>query len=197
MRLVTGGLGEGHLMTGGLAAGLLAGAAMPIITRGLGFGGLLTRGLGIPSQGSEPEVPYDLVDAVVARLQAALVATGPLTWLGTGLAPPETDLPYAEIGEPEDEAEYQSEGEDGWAPYDDRTTIPISIFAPTAKGAKDLANLVEKSLNDAPLTFLAGELLYLRRAARANPALDPDPAPDGGDCWSVPMTFMAITSKTT
>jgi hypothetical protein len=143
-----------------------------------------------------PPPPDDLVDAVEARILALLVPS-PLTWFGTGQAPPGQALPYAELGAFDELAEYQSEGEDGSAPYDDRGELPIAVYAGTDSAAKSLGRLVQARLVDAPLAFLDGELLQLRRGRRSGPSLDPDPAPGGGDCWSVQLSFPTITARVT
>lgn len=149
--------------------------------------------------GGGPPLPDDLVDAIVALVQSTMVSTGQLTWFGSGEAPgwDEATLPYARILEFAEDAEYQSEDEAGSSPYDDRASIPIAVYASTAAAAKSLGKILSNALTDAPLAFDDGELLYLRRVSKSNPSIDPDDAPDGGDCWSVNLIFPAITAKST
>lgn len=157
-----------------------------ILTRGLGPGAvagfLLTGGL---ADGSAA-LPSDLVDAVVARVQAQLVEAGTLTWFGTGVNPgfDTAPLPYGQVGEPdEDNEDLNTQG--------DRTAdghLEITCFGPTKKEARALGDRVASALTTPPLAFTAGILVYFRQSGRTA-SLDPDPAPDGGDCWAEVRQF--------
>jgi hypothetical protein len=187
----------GGLLAGGMAVvsvsptasgGSLASGSAAIACGAEGVGGLAAGGEGIADHPPGP---------IVELVQGSLVVNGLLTWFGTGM-PMEPTLPYADLGEFEEEADYQSEDDDGSAPYEDRAEIPVSIYASSASECKTLGRQLASTLTDAALTFSDGELLYLRRAKKGSaPTLDPDPAPGGGDCWSLLVTFKAITSKTT
>jgi hypothetical protein len=141
--------------------------------------------------GGNSVLPDDLVDAVVARLQSLLVASGPLTWFGTGDAEAGQALPYGDLVEPdEDDSDLNTSGDreaDG--------QLEIHFYAADKKSAKRLGDLAEASLKDAPLLFSAGWLVYLRQSSRSA-VLDPDPAPGGGDCWDETRLFHFIYSYT-
>jgi hypothetical protein len=136
-------------------------------------------------------IPDDLVDAIVARLNAQLVATGTLNWFGTGTSPGVQDapLPYAQLGEPdEDDEDLNAQG--------DRTAdghFEVTCYAATKKEARRLGDLVAASLKDAPLAFSAGKLMYLRQSGRTAME-DPDPAAGGGACWDEVRQFRFIYS---
>jgi hypothetical protein len=144
--------------------------------------------------GSEPSF-LDLVDALVSVVQLEMVATGSLTWFGAGKAPPRQALPYAEIEGFDEEPDWQSDNLDGTVPFDDYADIPINIYASTKFAAKQLGRQLARLLTDAPLLFIDGDLLLLRRGSKGTAELDPDPAPGGGDCWQLPILFHAITAK--
>lgn len=140
--------------------------------------------------GTPADLPDDLVDAVVARALALLVGPGTLAWFGTGLAPPGVVLPYAELAEPEEDDSYWTTDGDGLA----EGHLEIACFAATKKAARAIGDRVAGALEDAPLRFAAGILVYLRQSGRTA-ALDPDPAPGGGDCWAEIRQFKYIYSQ--
>lgn len=144
-------------------------------------------------------IPDDLVDAVVARIRARLVLAGSLTWFGTGPAPsgagsarPGPDLPYAQLGEPDEDDSWWTTSADQLA----TGHLAVSCYAATKKAARLAGDRVAAALNDAPLAFSAGVLVYLRQSARTA-TLDPDPAPGGGDCWVEARQFKFLYSCNT
>lgn len=137
-------------------------------------------------------IPDDLVDAVVARVRARLIDVDApsLTWFGPGEAPDRQPLPYATISEPDEDDTYWNTQGDGLADGH----LEISVFAGDKKSARWTGHLIKEALNDAPLLFSAGTLVYLRQSGRTA-GLDPDPAPGGGDCWSEIRQFHFMYSS--
>jgi hypothetical protein len=138
-----------------------------------------------------PPFPDDLVDAVVARVQLLMVQAGPLTWFGTGINPgADVDpLPYASLGEPDEDDSYWTTQGDGAADGH----LVITCYAGTKKAARKLGDQMFAAMQDAPLQFAAGRLVYLRQVGRSA-ELDPDPAPGGGDCWAEIRQFRYMYS---
>jgi Protein of unknown function (DUF3168) len=150
-----------------------------------------------------PPLPDDLVDAIEALLTSLMLApTGPLTWIGAGLAPPGQDLPYLSYGEPdEDDALWSTTGGRQCEGH-----LAITCYASAKKKARALGDSVSAILRAAalaqqgastddpellavmpslpsnPLLFAAGSLFLLQQPGRTL-TLDPDPAPEGGNCW--------------
>jgi hypothetical protein len=128
--------------------------------------------------------PDDFTDAVILHLNSALVAPGLLTWAGLDLAEPGTGLPYAVVLEPdESDSALNTEGDqlaDGH--------LAIACYAASKKEARLAGDRVSAALQDAALAFAAGDLVFLRQESRSA-ALDPDPAPGGGDCWQESRVF--------
>ncbi len=145
-------------------------------------------------------MPADLAEAIAARLKAdgglaAALAGGGGVWAGQ--APNVDLLPYVVIVEPSDEeADYETVGDDGKIPYDDESEVQVSCFAAASKSAaKAIGTLVQQCLDDAPLTFDDGDLLELRRVGR-HTELDPDPGPGNVDVWMHVLRFRAIVART-
>ena len=109
-----------------------------------------------------------------------MVTPGTLTWFGTGVRPPEDSLPdlptlpYAVLAEPDEDDSYWSTDGDTLA----EGHLQIDCYAGTKGQARSLGDALAAALNDAPLLFAAGVLVYLRQSSRSA-ALDPDPAPAG------------------
>lgn len=129
-------------------------------------------------------VAEDLTGAILDALRAALVGPGPLTWAGLDLAEPGQPLPYAVALEPDEADSNLNTGGDLLADGH----VNINVYAATKRDAIALGRRVAAVLQDAPLRFAAGTLVYLRGASRSA-ALDPDPAPGGGDCWQESRVF--------
>lgn len=136
-------------------------------------------------------VADDLVDAVVALVQLALVPAQ-LTWFGTG-EPEQPTLPYADLAEPdEDDTDLNTSG--------DRTAeghLEITCYASSKKAARLMGDRVNAAIVAAvqagTVLFAAGTLVYLRQSSRTA-MLDPDPAPGGGDCWDETRQFHFLYS---
>jgi hypothetical protein len=125
-----------------------------------------------------PNLPPDLIAACIAwlRLQAPIVAAfGDAVGsekFGSDIAAGGTQPPYLEFNEPEEDEGYETE---------DQTGLPSSLAegvfyaelvgsqAMGKLGTRQLAEQVVAVLNDAPLTFLDGVLVYLRRSKRRYP----------------------------
>jgi hypothetical protein len=142
--------------------------------------------------------PVNLTDAILQHLaDDSAVATAVPGGFWGDEAPPDEVFPFAVIAEPDAPREYQSEANpaDG-VPCDDRVTIQLTIYATGRAAARSAALVVRTSLNDAPLTFDGGELLYLR-AGNLAISKDPDKAEGGADVWAAMLTFSAIVSSFT
>jgi hypothetical protein len=135
-----------------------------------------------PLGGSAPSAPrpIDLAAAVEGRLYVGPVRAGLATWAGVDLAPPGTALPYLSIQPDDNESSRPSDTAGGFIA---RGLLGLASFGADRLAAYTLAELAEAALAEAPpLSFRAGRLMVLRRTGRTL-GLDPDPAPDGGDCW--------------
>ena len=132
-----------------------------------------------------PAIPDDLVDAVFALARTELVApNGEFTGFYSGEAPPEQPLPLAVLTEPDEEDEYWTTTNNALA----SGHLQIAIYAGDRKAARRLGDRIRDLLWDAPLAFAAGRLVYLRPYSRSA-MLDPDPGPDGNDCWQEVRIF--------
>ena len=144
-----------------------------------------------PFAASFANFPADLVQAVVAKINSTLVAAGTLTWFGSGEdIGASATLPYAVLAEPDEDDEYSSTSGDSIA----TGHLEIHCYAATKVASKALGVAVAKQLNDAPLVFSNGLLMYLRQSSRTND-IDPDPAPGGGDCWDETRIFMFMVAS--
>ncbi len=72
------------------------------------------------------------------------------------------DPPWLTYNEPGGDFGYFTRGTDGKIPYLDEGSFEISIVAPGTQQARLIGDLVVTSLNDAPLRFADGRLMYLR-----------------------------------
>ena len=143
-----------------------------------------------------PSTPAHLIDAILQHLRAdSAVSTAIPGGIWGDETPPEESFPYAVIGEPDSQREFQTTANpaDG-VPCDDRVTITIAVYATGKAQAKDAAKLVRTSLNDALLTFTGGDLLYLR-ATSLSVSKDPDKSSGGSDVWSALLSLSAIVSE--
>lgn len=163
---------------------------------------LLFRGLGaartLLTWGLVPGVvilPADLAEALLAHLEAdaALLARLPGGIWGDE-APADTPLPYAVLVEVAEVAEYEGPKGSGRVPYADRAAIQVGIFDSSRSAARGLGNLVEAAVNDAPLEFEGGDLLWLRRSDRRMQK-DPELGPGGVDVWQRILVFDALTQR--
>jgi hypothetical protein len=145
------------------------------------------------------DLPEDLEEALQAYLRSSaglIAAFGKADFFGD-LEPAGTALPYLVFTDSGDEtASYQTESDDGSIGVNDYQTLQLTVYAASRAAARRLRRAVEKTLNDAPLLFTQGTLLYFRRAGRLVQK-DPDPGPDGLDVWAGILTFAAITERTT
>lgn len=138
--------------------------------------------------------PVNLTDAILQHLavDSAVMTAVPGGFWGDE-APPEEVFPYLVFVEPDAAREYQTGTTDG-VPCDDRITLQLTVYATGRAAAVDAAKVVRVSLNDAPLTFDDGTLLYLR-ATNLVVSKDPDKATNGSDVWAAMITLSAIVSS--
>lgn len=150
-----------------------------------------------PRPGGIAIPPADLLEAIIAHCDAdATIAAALPGGVFTDVAPLGAALPLAVVTDLGETDDWQSPTADGTVPYDDMGTIQISVFAPAKDTARAGMRVIEASLNDAPLTFTAGTLLYLRRRGRPHTTRDPDLGPDGEDVWMQTLMFESVVSRT-
>jgi hypothetical protein len=168
--------------------------ALFLVTGGLkspAVGHLLTRGLG-----SLVPIPLDLLEAIVARLLGDVDVSGVVgskvySDFARGPVPP-----YLLIVDVSDKSEYESIDNADEITTLNRLMIQVSCFHTGKKTCKDMAKFVAAALNDAPLVFEDGDLLYLR--LDSNKAI-PEPTPGPGTATSIyhrALTFEAISEGT-
>ena len=107
------------------------------------------------------------------RLQPALVAAfGDSTTtpkFSSDLAPTKTAPPWLEFFEPEEDESYESEDYTGLPSSLCDGTLGCELVGTGKLQVRLLAEQVAAVVNDAPLTFADGVLVYLRRTARKYP----------------------------
>jgi len=106
------------------------------------------------------------------------------------------ELPYLVIVDVSDVPSYESLDSDSSIPITQRAQVQVSVFANGKTESKTLAKLVRNSLNDAPLVFDEGVLLYLRLDSDRG---IPEPRPGPGSQVTVyhrALTFSAIVEST-
>ena len=106
-------------------------------------------------------------------------------------APREVPLPWVIVRNLGDEMEWESDGT-GVGTH----TLKITVHGGEQDQVVTIKDLIAAALKDAPLAFAGGQLLYLRRESRT-PDLDPDPAPEGVDCFSDFALFKALVECST
>ena len=150
-----------------------------------------------PGAGKGLDISGDLLDAVETYLGQLLVP-GHLTWVGAGMAGPNTLMPYAVIGDPEETANIQEDGTDH-PPYDDEGELTITVVAASREACKALTATIGSKypagLSRAPLALADGQLLLLRRTTRGAPVLEDELAPAGEQAWIGHVAFSTIVSK--
>ncbi len=82
----------------------------------------------------------------------------------------EPSYPYLIFQEPQESETYesQSESEDGGSSLSDGF-VDFDVLAPSKTSCRELADLVAKTLNDAPLVFDDGGLVYFRHMSKTFP----------------------------
>jgi hypothetical protein len=133
-------------------------------------------------------VPPDLVAACIAwlRLHPAIVAafgdTAAAQKFGSDLHQRDTDPPYLSFMEPDEDEGYETVDASGLPSSLCTGTLALEVCGGGGSRGKlyvrQLAELVVKALNDAPLTFQDGNLVYLRRNRRKFPVFK-EPGPQG------------------
>lgn len=120
----------------------------------------------------------DLVAACIAwlRLNAAIVAafgdTVATPKFGSDIAARGISPPYLEFYEPEEDESYETADGTGLPSTLADGLLSFDLVCPGSLGklgTRQLGELVIEALNDAPLTFLDGVLVYLRRTKRHYP----------------------------
>lgn len=131
--------------------------------------------------------PWDLIAACIAWLRAdSAVATAFGEGVGsTGkrkfvsdYAPPLSELPYAVFNEPSEVENYETTDSRGPSSLAAGVFV-VEVFADEKLRTRRLADRLAASLNDAPLTFMDGVLIHLRRSERKFPTFKAA-GPDGG-----------------
>lgn len=117
--------------------------------------------------------PVDLFEAVIARIKADATCAGLLTG-GVSSAEPATSQatgtpavdmkPFAIVTEVGSSRDYMAKNFD--ASFIEDGSLQVSVFARTRAFAVAGGNAVAAALNDAPLTFTGGVLMYLRQTNR-------------------------------
>jgi hypothetical protein len=105
---------------------------------------------------------------------------------------PRTDLPYAVFDEPMEVEHYESR--DGSNRYSSLVegAFHLTVYDAEKLAVRKRADMVAASLQDAPLVFTDGELLYLRRSERRFPTATVPPAGGGATLYKriVEFTYM-------
>jgi hypothetical protein len=124
--------------------------------------------------GSAP--PYDLLEAVIARLRGSVPLRAD-AWLGW----------HSAVGRVQVVAEAESYTSAGGVFADGM--LQVSVFAPDRATARRKADLARAALYDAPLTFEEGTLNLLRPAGQLREVPDPGVGPGGSNLFHVARTF--------
>ena len=128
-----------------------------------------------PFPGSGGPLPNDLVAAAIAwlRLQPSIVAAfGDSTMtpkFGSDLALTKTAPPYLEFSEPDEDESYESADYTGQPSSLTDGVLGLDLVGTGKLQVRLLAEQIAAELNDAPLTFTDGVLVYLRRTTRKYP----------------------------
>lgn len=84
----------------------------------------------------------------------------------------DTPLPYICFSEPEETEGYETPDSVGGSGSSMATGVfVLEVYHETKIAARQLADLLADYINDAPLEFLDGVLVYLRRSTRRYPTL--------------------------
>jgi hypothetical protein len=122
--------------------------------------------------------PWDLIAACIAWLRTkphVVAEFGDVKGTPTGekfvsdVALPKTDLPYAIFSEPEEVEEFESPDQDERISSRVHGVFQIHVHDREKLLARQKADNVAEALNDAPLVFTDGVLMYLRRSTRRYP----------------------------
>ncbi len=81
----------------------------------------------------------------------------------------EPSYPYLIFQEPQESETYESESETSDSSYTSDGIVDFDVLAPSKTSARQLADLVAKTLNDAPLVFDDGGLIYFRHVSKTFP----------------------------
>ena len=128
--------------------------------------------------GNMIEKPWDLIAACIAwlRQDAAIVAAfGDIKGSRThekfvsDIDLPRTPPPYAVFDEPTEFENYESPDQDGLSSSVARGVFNLTVYTTEKLVARQYGDMLAASLNDAPLIFTDGILLYLRRSERRWP----------------------------
>ncbi len=81
----------------------------------------------------------------------------------------EPSYPYLIFQEPQESETYESESETIDSSSLSDGIVDFDVLAPSKTSARQLADLVAKTLNDAPLVFDDGGLIYFRHVSKTFP----------------------------
>ena len=128
-----------------------------------------------PFPGSGAPLPPDLVAAIIAwlRQQQAIVAafgdSATTPKFGSDLVSTKTAPPYLTFFEPDEDESYESADFTGLPSSLTDGTLGCDLVGTGKLQVRQLAEQVAAVVNDAPLTFQDGVLVYLRRTTRKFP----------------------------
>lgn len=133
----------------------------------------------------------DLIDAVCLHLEADSTVMALASGVHNQEAGPDAAMPFVEILEDDDAAEFESVVEDE-APETREGTFRLNAYAGTRDEARALGRAARASLTDAELAFDEGTLFYLRPGPSMT-ELDPDKGPTG-DVWHHLIQFRYLVN---
>jgi hypothetical protein len=122
--------------------------------------------------------PWDLIAACIAHLRsdpAIVAAFGDAKGVAgkdkfvSDVELPKTDLPYAIFDEPDESEDYETQDQTNRYSSTIRGVFHLTVLADEKLAARRLGDMAAASLNDAPLVFQDGVLMYLRRSERRFP----------------------------
>jgi hypothetical protein len=124
--------------------------------------------------------PWDLIAACIAHLRsdpAIVAAFGDAKGVAgkdkfvSDVELPKTDLPYAIFDEPQEIEDYETQDQTNRYSSTIRGVFHLTVLADEKLAARRLGDMAAASLNDAPLVFQDGVLMYLRRSERRFPVV--------------------------
>lgn len=139
-----------------------------------------------------PPIAEDFVDAAIDWLYANTGDT--FSYIGTGLMPPGTRLPWVRVLEVSDDLQWAGTDGDSKKLRFDHMMLQVSIFADGRTSSKRLGKLVANLLDDAPLAYSDGTHLQVSLADRANDQ-DEDDGPLGQNVWVEHLTFDLVAQR--
>jgi hypothetical protein len=132
--------------------------------------------------------PWDLIAACIAWLRSKpevvamfgdVASSSTLLKFTSDVEPPRTGMPYAVFNEPEEVEHYETEDGSRRLSSTVYGAFQINVYAREKLLVRQYADSIGEALNDAPLVFTDGVLVYLRRSERLFKSMTtPGPTPD-------------------